>query len=270
MIVPKNRISLNKTEYSVRSSQLILQNGTGSMIDFSGQTLMVAAPEYWDPSGKKMETIHDERLEKQLHVSKFRGFPREDREEKIFPSVAYVRFPEWYFCPSCRRFQPIEEWKKEYLQKASKDTISKDPDMNQVRNLCCLNPQCKRMIFHRSLLSASVIKDISVISHGSNGHMQRTINQFVLLLHCICSWITNQMLILVFGCHVNARLVLHLLMPSEKMRSRPLMKDPKVRITCGAAVIIRGSIFMNDAVCIQEQFKREALPRISPMCSIPL
>ena len=97
---------MDQITHSVRRSQAVLQYGVGAMIDFPSQVLMTALPEEW----KNPEVIHDERLQKLLGVQRF-----------ITPSevggVPFVRFPRWYFCPKCRRFQPIEVWQREYVQK---------------------------------------------------------------------------------------------------------------------------------------------------------
>lgn len=55
------RAQLNRVTHSVRASQAVLQYGVGAMVDFPDQTLMTAAPEYWED---KVIQIHDERLEK--------------------------------------------------------------------------------------------------------------------------------------------------------------------------------------------------------------
>src|SRR5690606_1101384 len=86
--------------------------------------LMTASHKYW----KNTIVLHDERLEKFLKVRRF-----------ITPNpiygVPFVRFPEWYFCPSCRKFQSISDWIKEYK------TIGKDIDniskVNMIDNLFC-------------------------------------------------------------------------------------------------------------------------------------
>ena len=65
------RAQLNRVTHSVRASQAVLQYGVGAMVDFPDQTLMTAAPEYWED---KVIQIHDERLEKALHVDYF-GMP---------------------------------------------------------------------------------------------------------------------------------------------------------------------------------------------------
>ena len=41
------KIPLNRFSYSVRASQTVTQYGVGAIVDFSDQSLMTAAPEYW-------------------------------------------------------------------------------------------------------------------------------------------------------------------------------------------------------------------------------
>lgn len=132
--VPKAKIRLkNKTAYSVRTSQAVLQYGVGAMVDFRDRTLMTAAPEYW---GGSVSRIRDERLEKILHVDYF-GKPGDKDDVKFAEGISYVRFPEWYFCPSCRRFKPIGEWVTEYRAKSPKKA-EEDPHM--IQTMKC--PKC--------------------------------------------------------------------------------------------------------------------------------
>jgi len=130
----KERIKLSSVTHSMRATQAILQYGVGAMVDFPDQTLMTAAPEYWQ---SQVEDIHDERLERVLHVTRF-GTPGNRGEAKFQEGVSYVRFPEWYFCPRCRRFQPIKKWVEEY-QKSSKAAVD-DPYM--AKHMKC--PKCKQ------------------------------------------------------------------------------------------------------------------------------
>ena len=44
----KEKISLNAVTHSVRAAQAVLQYGVGAMVDFPDQTLITAAPEYWN------------------------------------------------------------------------------------------------------------------------------------------------------------------------------------------------------------------------------
>ena len=122
--------ALNKIKYSVRASQAILQYGIGAMVDFQEQTLMTAAPETWENTS----VIHDERLQNVLKVTHFRGF----NDSKQHPRVSYVRFPHWYFCPRCRQFTSVDEWKKDYDKIASSKRKEEDPNM--VKKLWC--PKC--------------------------------------------------------------------------------------------------------------------------------
>ncbi len=126
----KNTITLYNTTHNVRRSQAITPFGIGAMIDFVDQTLMAAAPELW----KEEIIIHDERLEKALGVNEFRMPPSYDECKTGLP---FVRFPEWYFCPSCRRFKPINEWEEEYKKKFKPRKNSKSDDMRTPKCLEC-------------------------------------------------------------------------------------------------------------------------------------
>lgn len=100
---------LPKETHSVRLSQIISTFGSGAIVDFRDQTLMTAAPKYW----RKTNVIHDERLAKRLKVDEFRIHA--DLESGV--GVPFVRFPGWYFCPKCRKFQHISKWEEEYKPK---------------------------------------------------------------------------------------------------------------------------------------------------------
>ena len=58
---PKDKVILNNITHTVRTAQSVLQYGVGAMVDFPDQTLMTAAPEYWNDQIIK---IRDERLER--------------------------------------------------------------------------------------------------------------------------------------------------------------------------------------------------------------
>ena len=144
--IPKAKSRLkNKIAYSVRASQAVLQYGVGAMVDFRDRTLMTAAPEYW---GDSVIQIHDERLEKILHVDYF-GKPGDKNDSKFADGISYVRFPEWYFCPSCRRFKPIGEWVKEYRAKNPK-RAEEDPHMIQMMKC----PKCFQELVVARIITA--------------------------------------------------------------------------------------------------------------------
>lgn len=130
-----DRIKLNKITHAVRASQAVLQYGVGAMVDFPEQTLMTAAPETWADS---VVEIHDERLEKVLHVDFF-GMPGSKDDVRYQNGIAYSRFPEWYFCPRCRFFKPLKEWINEYNSNP-KCKKMRENDPNMINNLKC--PSC--------------------------------------------------------------------------------------------------------------------------------
>lgn len=133
--IQKDRISLNNNTHSVRASQSVLQYGVGAMVDFPDQTLMTAAPEYWQT---QIEKVHDERLEKILHVDYF-GMPGGYSNKETQQGISYTRFPEWYFCPKCRRFQPLKKWIKDFRSATNmKKKVDADPFM--VKHMKC--PKC--------------------------------------------------------------------------------------------------------------------------------
>lgn len=123
------KVPLNKFNHSVRAAQAVLQYGVGAMVDFPEQTLMTAAPEYWQD---QVIEIHDERLEKVLKVDYF-GLPASQDDPKGKEGISYARFPEWYFCPKCRKFQPIDAWVQEYKARQRQ----RSDDSNMVKK-----PQC--------------------------------------------------------------------------------------------------------------------------------
>ena len=122
----KQKIDLNRVTHSVRAAQAVLQYGVGAMVDFPDQTLVTAAPEYWSGYSK----IYDDRFAKALGVDWF----------ALPTNIAYSRFPEWYFCPKCRTFQPLKDWIAQYKAKAHPRLIENDPHMTQ--HMQC--PKCKQ------------------------------------------------------------------------------------------------------------------------------
>ena len=120
----KSKVDLNRITHSVRAAQAVLQYGAGAMVDFPDQTLVTSAPEYWNRTSR----IYDDRFAKALNVDYF-ALPTD---------IAYVRFPEWYFCPKCRTFQPLNKWISEYRKKAKNKTLMSDENM--VEHMQC--PRC--------------------------------------------------------------------------------------------------------------------------------
>ena len=134
-----NREKLYYLTHNIRRSQAISPYGVGAMVDFIDQTLMIADPEYWLAT----EIIHDERLEKVLKVDSFRMIPKYERGSSK-NGMPFVRFPEWYFCPSCRNFMSIKKWEKEYLSANTEKS-------SMVR------PQCRRCKSYPTLVPARLV-----------------------------------------------------------------------------------------------------------------
>lgn len=145
-----SKIQLNSITHSVRASQAVLQYGVGAMVDFPDQTLMTAAPEYWQ---ERVIQIHDERLEKVLHVDYF-GMPGGKDDIRCKEGISYARFPEWYFCPKCREFKPLNLWIDYYRQKARQRAKENDPNM--VKHMRC--PLCNQDLV--------VARIVTVCDHG--------------------------------------------------------------------------------------------------------
>ena len=129
------RIPLNQFSHSVRFGQALAPFGAGAMVDFKDQTLMAATPKAWS----QFQEIHDERLEKLLSVNRFCLPPSKD----WISGLPFVRFPQWYFCPSCKTFKPLKWWEKEYVLGRN----AKRQDM--------LTPRC--MECNRTLVPAGIV-----------------------------------------------------------------------------------------------------------------
>jgi len=137
----KDKATLNKVTHSVRAAQAVLQYSVGAMVDFPDQTLITAAPETWS----RTERIYDDRFAKALGIDNF----------ALPTRISYSRFPEWYFCPKCRRFQTIREWISEYHRLASKKIIKFDQYMT--KNMRCFNSDPKYKCKGQDLVVARIV-----------------------------------------------------------------------------------------------------------------
>lgn len=136
----KDKVALNKVTHSVRAAQAVLQYSIGAMVDFPDQTLITTAPETWSET----QRISDDRFAKALGVDYF----------ALPTKISYSRFPEWYFCPKCRKFQPIGKWIAEYQKRSKPKALEFDPYMTK-------HMQC--MDCHQDLVVARIV---TVCEHG--------------------------------------------------------------------------------------------------------
>jgi len=68
--------------------------------------------------------------------------------------ISYSRFPEWYFCPKCRKFQPIDKWIAEYQRRSKPKALEIDPHMT--RHMQCMD--CRQDLV--------VARIVTVCEHG--------------------------------------------------------------------------------------------------------
>jgi hypothetical protein len=91
------------TVASARRTQLVTTYGVGALFPAQNESFMVMGLEEWGDAGQE---IIEPRLARALRVSSFRA-PRAGSTNQ--QDVPVIRFPEWHFCPNCRRLAPA--WK---------------------------------------------------------------------------------------------------------------------------------------------------------------
>lgn len=111
---------------TIRRSSTVSQFGVGAIYDFGDESLVAMDIFHWNNQGDK---IRLPRLEKELGVSHFLMAPVvREQHNPYTKKVPYFRFPQWLFCPSCRRMirwsykkeVPGEQPKCEHCPKRSK------------------------------------------------------------------------------------------------------------------------------------------------------
>lgn len=94
-------------ERNVRLSQTLAPFGIGAVYDILGESLVACESAWWGNTGDRLRLP---RLERQLKVDGFRSAPS---HASLFggnsPGVPYYRFPQWLFCPRCRR---MTQWRE--------------------------------------------------------------------------------------------------------------------------------------------------------------
>lgn len=92
--------------YPVRRGQLISPFGIGAMIDFPGESVMVAGLDEWPE--EDCHEVHDERLATRLGVEKLRLPPAKPDDAGEGAEVPAVRFPLWHQCPRCKSLVEVK------------------------------------------------------------------------------------------------------------------------------------------------------------------
>ncbi len=89
----------------VRQAQTIVPFGVGAVFDVQGESFVAAGIADW-PSRRVLERVHAPRLERKLKVTGLWAPPQAPVADYDVPDAsgpAFIRFPAWLFCGSCRR-----------------------------------------------------------------------------------------------------------------------------------------------------------------------
>ncbi|WP_224763682.1 DrmB family protein [Salinibacterium sp. ZJ70] len=109
-----------------RQSQLVTTYGVGSLFPAGDQSLMICGIDSWDE--RFSPEIEEPRLARSLGVRTFRS-PSSGRK---IGDVPVVRFPEYHYCPECRRLDPF--WKFDPRKMKCNDC---DRDITPSRFVAC-------------------------------------------------------------------------------------------------------------------------------------
>jgi len=95
---------MNLNIATVRRTQLVGTFGVGSMYPAQDQSLMIQGLDYWNP--RACRSITEPRLARSLGIAQLKEPPSGSDDG----DVPVVRFPEYYFCPDCRRLDRIRNF----------------------------------------------------------------------------------------------------------------------------------------------------------------
>lgn len=96
---------MSKRKLRVRQAQTVIPFGVGAVFDVQGESFVAAGIGDW-PSPRYLERIHAPRLERKLKVTGLWAplqAPVADYDVPDAHGPAFIRFPAWLFCGSCRR-----------------------------------------------------------------------------------------------------------------------------------------------------------------------
>ena len=86
----------------IRRSQTIAPFGIGAIYEWSGESFVACDTTMWGERGSHLEL---DRLARSLKIAGFRQSPERTSIWKRpgDESIPYMRFPQWHFCPNCRK-----------------------------------------------------------------------------------------------------------------------------------------------------------------------
>lgn len=98
------KMQKKKVVGKLRRAQLITTFGTGSIVDMPDYSVIMASTKYWNDQSP---ILHEENLERLLHVSSFRTpYAADGHGESAMPDIPALRFPTMHFCSGCGRLMP--------------------------------------------------------------------------------------------------------------------------------------------------------------------
>ncbi len=106
---------MSKIKGDVRTSQLILTYGVGSLVALGEESFIVTGLDYWDVD--EDDELHEPRLERMLRVNRF--YRPKAGDETL--DVPVRRFPMWYQCPDCDRIDEVWKFGGAWTEAVCKD-----------------------------------------------------------------------------------------------------------------------------------------------------
>jgi len=143
----------------LRRSQYISPFGVGAILDLGNESLIASDLSNWRKGSG--EVIHLKRLEYRLHVQEFRMPPiSKGFWDKNPATLPYFRFPQWLFCPSCRKL-----------------TQSKIKDEKKGEIPRCVNHKCKgsKVLVPMRFVMACEKGHLSDVPWGYWAHSKRNV-----------------------------------------------------------------------------------------------
>ena len=142
--------------------------GVGSLIETEKGSILIETfdkwnyPEYYKEEIKKFIII-DDRLISRLktrfpqlrHLVQIPSQENHKYYEKNLPKPSARFFPQWFYCPKCKRFKKYNEWKEKHPKK---DNF----------NLQCFNPDCK----NKNTDTYTNLIQVRFVMTCDNGHIQ--------------------------------------------------------------------------------------------------
>lgn len=96
----------------VRRSQFVTTFGCGAIVDLPRESVIIAGTDYWKHHNNEHFRINEDGLQQLLGVDYFVNPPAgaDKYETGSKYSIPAFRFPDWMYCPKCKRLQPSRKF----------------------------------------------------------------------------------------------------------------------------------------------------------------